>query len=88
MKKWIGVLTLVMVPFLVQAQQMQPEKTFFSGGKMVAGAGFNLSGLGTGFGANFEYGITKKFGVMPAINVQISLVKRTSIPLLWPDRPL
>lgn len=69
MKKLILILTIAVLPMFAQAQ-MQPGNVYFDGGKMVGGAGFNLSGLGTGLGLNFEYGFNKKFGVMPALNIQ------------------
>jgi len=63
-------LCLPLVAFGQDNMQGMQENMHFNGGKMVGGVGFNLSGLGTGFGANFEYGLTKHIGISPAINIQ------------------
>lgn len=62
MKKGLLLFIVLLLPIFATAQ----ENKYFSAGKMVATAGAGFSGLGLGFGAGFEYGITDKLGIFPA----------------------
>ena len=58
-------LTLTMI-FLVAQLSTAQESKFFNSGKMIVGAQTGFSALGLGYGANFEFGITKNIGILPS----------------------
>jgi len=60
------ILTAAVVLLSLTQLVLAQDNKYFNSGKMVAGAQAGISGLGFGFGANFEYGITDKIGVAPS----------------------
>ncbi len=59
-------LTVAIVLLSLSQLAFAQDNKYFNAGKMVAGGQAGISGLGFGFGANFEYGITDKIGIQPA----------------------
>ncbi len=57
---------MVIILVLAVSQAGYSGDGLFKAGKMVISGQTGLSALGFGFGANFEFGITNNFGIMPS----------------------